>query len=259
MKRHGFSLVEILVATVILVALAALLFPALSSVTQRAAGNICQGNLRSIGAALFSYMGDHNGEYPPNRANYVWSWAHGTNGAPDVYQILQQEGYLSHNGGPPERWSWDPTKWPGLPRKNAGVWYCPADTQRPLVYSDSCYGQNENLGMDDRNYLATVPGYVPSWRPWKNKPAADARSGSLIYLVDHDHNITPKSTCGNFFSASWPLRGGDEATGLPSGQYGVAFRHSGKTANALFVDGSVRILRFSDLVNTWSKYLAIPD
>jgi len=82
----------------------------------------------------------------------------------------------------------------------------------------------------------------------------------IIYLIDHDRLVEPKSTAGFFRSDSWPLFGGmrDQPPTEAGGSNLVDFRYSNR-ANALFVDGSVRFFRFEDLVNTKLKYLMPPD
>jgi prepilin-type processing-associated H-X9-DG protein/prepilin-type N-terminal cleavage/methylation domain-containing protein len=63
-SRLGFTLIELLVIIAILAILAALLFPAITSMQQRAATTQCVNNLRQIGQGLFLYAGDNNGNLP---------------------------------------------------------------------------------------------------------------------------------------------------------------------------------------------------
>jgi len=62
--RAGFSLVEVLVGIGIIAALAALLLPVLSSTVESANSTKCISNLRSIGPALASYIGENSGTLP---------------------------------------------------------------------------------------------------------------------------------------------------------------------------------------------------
>jgi prepilin-type N-terminal cleavage/methylation domain-containing protein/prepilin-type processing-associated H-X9-DG protein len=64
MKRHGFTLVEMLVVLAIMVVLSALLFPVFSHVREKGRRTSCQSNLKQIGLALQQYTSDHDGIYP---------------------------------------------------------------------------------------------------------------------------------------------------------------------------------------------------
>jgi hypothetical protein len=63
-SRSRWSLLDIGVATCVLVALAALLFPALRGNRDYARRSTCQNNMRSIGAALMDYSLQFNGALP---------------------------------------------------------------------------------------------------------------------------------------------------------------------------------------------------
>lgn len=60
----GFSMTELMVALVIVVALAAVAFPVGRSVLAKSRSAGCLSNLRQIGTALESYLQDHNQTMP---------------------------------------------------------------------------------------------------------------------------------------------------------------------------------------------------
>jgi len=65
LRRQGaFSLLEVLVVLVIVALLAALGAPEYGRMMERAKSAACMGNLRAVGAALGSYLSDHDGRMP---------------------------------------------------------------------------------------------------------------------------------------------------------------------------------------------------
>jgi prepilin-type processing-associated H-X9-DG protein/prepilin-type N-terminal cleavage/methylation domain-containing protein len=59
-ESQGFTVMELLVTTVILTILASLLFPALAAAKSRARSTVCRSNLSQIGKALVMYEGDYH-------------------------------------------------------------------------------------------------------------------------------------------------------------------------------------------------------
>ena len=71
-RREAFSLVELLVVTVIIGILAALLLPALAGAKERARRTVCNQNLRQIGVALVPLRHDnHNMLFPAATAGGI--------------------------------------------------------------------------------------------------------------------------------------------------------------------------------------------
>lgn len=69
LKRLAFTLVELLVVISILGVLAALMFPMISKMREKARQAQCANNLKELSTAVSSYVGDHGGRYP-------WSTTH---------------------------------------------------------------------------------------------------------------------------------------------------------------------------------------
>lgn len=59
-EPQGFTVMELLVTTVILTILASLLFPALAAAKSRARSTVCRSHLSQIGKALVMYEGDYH-------------------------------------------------------------------------------------------------------------------------------------------------------------------------------------------------------
>ena len=61
---RAFTLIELLLVITIISILASMLIPAVTSVKERADSIVCAQNLRTIGAAVQLYLGDHNQNFP---------------------------------------------------------------------------------------------------------------------------------------------------------------------------------------------------
>ena len=63
-KKHGFTLIEILVVLAVLAILTAILLPVFASARHRARMAACASNLHQISLALHQYAADNDGSYP---------------------------------------------------------------------------------------------------------------------------------------------------------------------------------------------------
>lgn len=79
-RKHGFTLVEILIVVVILGILAAIVIPQFTSASESAKGSSLMSQLQTLRSQLELYQIQHNGEYPT-----TWTQLTGrTNAAGDV-------------------------------------------------------------------------------------------------------------------------------------------------------------------------------
>ena len=63
-KRHGFTLIDLLVVIAIIAILAAMLLPALKSARRRSLASNCTANLKQLGASMDLYTGANRDHYP---------------------------------------------------------------------------------------------------------------------------------------------------------------------------------------------------
>ena len=63
-KKHGFTLIEILVVLAVLAILTAILLPVFASARHRGRMTACASNLHQISLALHQYAADNDGDYP---------------------------------------------------------------------------------------------------------------------------------------------------------------------------------------------------
>jgi prepilin-type N-terminal cleavage/methylation domain-containing protein/prepilin-type processing-associated H-X9-DG protein len=123
--RKGFTLIELLVVITIIAILAAILFPVFAKARETARASSCQSNMKQIGTAMKTYIGDWDDTFPTNRP-----WAGATVGPLNVQVQLSTEAYLVNDRvfqyGP----NWVEALYPYVERvvqgsDPASVWKCP--------------------------------------------------------------------------------------------------------------------------------------
>ncbi len=129
-QSAGFSLIELLVVIAVLVVLVALSLPVINQVITKSETIKCMGHFRQLGAALGSYAGDHQGEWPwpidERDVDFPGTW------------ISRP---LKHESG---RWTGIGKLFPYIRDKR--VYVCPADKKKTTqVHQLGDYSSEENL------------------------------------------------------------------------------------------------------------------
>src|SRR2546426_895416 len=77
MRKHAFSLVELLAVLAILAVLIAVLFPVLTAVRRASQDTLCASNMRQLAQAMFGYAAANKGAFPPNSYQLKMFWYQG--------------------------------------------------------------------------------------------------------------------------------------------------------------------------------------
>lgn len=231
-RTEIFTLVELLVVIAIVSILSALLLPALGKARQEGLRISCASQMRQIGVALFSYVGDYNGFLPPSYGA----------GNGDVYSgdwILKTATYLGVNIDPFDRSTANYNRVVPERTSPVGMYLCPSTAPDPssgvmrwsygptsCAWSEAEYNSGKRGGFEmwNTNLSAAHIG----------KPISVIPAGSI--LIVEKKPISIWGTKGIPFDYSFPCYVADSTNYVT---YGINVRHNRK-ANFLAVDGSVR-------------------
>ena|SRR5665213_3643918 len=144
--RSGFSLIELMVVISIIVALLAIMLPAIQQIRQSARNTECKNNIKQIGIALQSH--ESQGKHLPQDGKKGWGYA--------VYllpQVEQSSLYQQINPGQNSLLSGAAVQ-PGLTDVVIPVYLCPSFVKDPNLSSG--YGRLNYLGTVSYTHL-TLP------------------------------------------------------------------------------------------------------
>ena len=215
LARDAFTLIELLVVIAIIAVLATLTVPAVSGAIASSKSAKCLANLRQIGVAMIGYTSENNGRFPvdPTGAD---SWA----------KFL----------GP-----YFPTaKGADVGNVKDLVYRCPAETNLPpSSFQNSVSHYIATYAMVNGNSITNGP-----------KRLAGVQNPSKTLLVV-DGKLNPANN-GGFncnTAATFTAYTADIGKANPSTSTSVAFRHKDDSLNAVYVDGHVGTVFWTNRTN----------
>jgi prepilin-type N-terminal cleavage/methylation domain-containing protein/prepilin-type processing-associated H-X9-DG protein len=217
--RSGFTLVELLVVISIIALLIALLLPALSKAKAVAHTVMCQSNLKQIYLGFAAYAAEST-DYMPQLTSYS--------------DVLGNSGYF----GAPKLWG---------PNITAGtynfalnrwqVFKCPGEEPEKLVTADSSYNGRPTTDFDNEFMRNS---YAYNWSVGQGRYGTPRKGFTRPTLAPDKATMIMDARLWSYgwdlFYFEWNV---DTQYGIDNLAWAHGFRHPGKKANMLYMDGHV--------------------
>ena len=172
LKCRGFTLIEVLVVVAIIAVLVAMLLPALAKSRENAQRAVCCSNLKQIGAAIYMYAGDWQGQWPRYQAG---TYDNGLYTIPIIWDNEVQTGM------PPWHWDtlgklWGPVNY----LKDKKVFLCPCDKLDAWLF-DSKYRKWDGMDIYTIGSSYCTRGWAQTNSTLANgKPDLDTAPGKIL-------------------------------------------------------------------------------
>ena len=211
-RQAAVTLIELLVDIAIIAVLAAIAVPAYSGMMAGSKASKCLSNMRQIGVAMIGYTAENNGLFPVDPtandscAKYLGPYIPTKKGA-DVGNVVDL------------------------------VFRCPAETKVP----PSGFQNSVN------HYIATYAIFAGSSQTNGASRITSVQSPSQTLLVV-DGRLNPANNSGYNCNTACTFNAYSADCGQsdPTKTSNVAFRHKNSVMNAVYVDGHVGTIRWSD-------------
>jgi prepilin-type N-terminal cleavage/methylation domain-containing protein/prepilin-type processing-associated H-X9-DG protein len=152
-SRSGFTLIELLVVIAIIAILAAILFPVFAAAREKARSTACFNNMKQIGLALNTYLGDWDDTFPLSRFP----------NNPNILGVAGYHDFSSSEAGGTAKWNWRRAL--GEYTKSKAVWLCPSNEYAWANGGDESNGSYKNETDKIPNSYAYNGGFFQESAP----------------------------------------------------------------------------------------------